>query len=1136
MAEFAYLSPLRLIDFYAFYGLSFLILATVVFLQPRSDRMLPFASELWLLGIFGTLHGIKEWLDAWTLLNRAENAGLHWLNACILVLSYLALFEFGRRLAMICAVSRPSEQPSCRAWLGLWVYLPLLGGVYATTSVADDAARGLSAGGRIFFGFSGGVLSGLSLVVRRGRVCGWPVLPETKPYFYVAAGALIVYAVGAGLVVEGDTAFPAWLPTTGSFFAVAGIPVHLLRGLCGVALTFALVIITRSANVAARKQEEAARAETAALTASLAERVRESTVSLEAANRRLLKEIEDRKLIEQDLREREADLRRAQSVAHVGSWHLDVTNNTLRGSAEMYRILGMSEALPLALEDFLTLVHSEDRAFVERSWQAALRGETYDVEYRIMVAGEVRWVRERAELDFDRNGRPVAGTGIVQDITQRKLAEDEVRHAKELIQLVVDSIPVYVALIDREQRYVLVNRGYEDWFQRSRGEIIGKRMPELMDPEVYEQAKPRVQAALSGEAVRYELLAKNPKGLPRWLDIQYVPRTDEKGTVSGFFALWHDITHRKHTEQRLRRVLERLRFSENRQRELARLAQQEQRRMGALLSAMSIGILLEDRQGIIEYVNPAFLRMWAIEESFEPVGRATRDVLEHSTHRFARPDHASKHVLRVLDTHEASERFELELYDGRVLAQISYPVTDDDGQTIGRLWIYEDITFERQTAKQLLDLAERDPLTGLFNRHRFQDQLERLITTSVRTGTKFCLIYFDLDEFKYINDTFGHKAGDTVLVRIAGEISTLVRHEETFARLGGDEFAILSTLTPNSDLNALPARIANAIAAIPFRFRGTHMRVTGSVGVAVFPDHGDNAEDLVAHADAAMYQAKGQGKNTWAIYDPTRDSSEAMMERLSWNQRIAESLQKDLFELHFQGVYSVGGGGLSHLEVLVRMQNPADPASLIMPGQFISMAEKSGQITEIDRWVLKRSIELLARNPSIPPLAVNISGRTFDDLSLPHFIRRQLKQNGVDPARLIIELTETAAVSDIQDAQRFIEAIHQAGCRVCLDDFGSGFSTFGYLKYLGVEVLKIDGLFIRDLPNNRDNQIFVKAMVDVARGLQKLTVAEYVEDAATLSMVRSLGVNLVQGYYLDCPVADHPALTEYTSVMETRSQ
>ncbi|HYE34723.1 EAL domain-containing protein [Methylocaldum sp.] len=1126
MADFTHIAPLRLIELYVFYGFSFLVLAVTVFLQPRSDRTLPFASELWLLGMFGFFHGIKEWLDAWMLLNRADTAGLRWLDASLLVASFLALFEFGRRLAMISPGFPSEKQPPRRSWLGTRIYFPLFAGLLALMGIADDNARGLSAGGRFCLGLTGGLISGAALVVNRDRMCGWLVLPELKFYFCAAAGALIVYGIFAGLVIEGDTAFPTWLPTADSFLALTGFPVYVFRAFCAFTLAVALAVITRSANIAARRREEAAKAETAALNANLAQRVRESTASLEAVNRKLQQEVEERKVIERGLRESEADLRRAQSVAHVGSWYLDVRNNSLRWSAETYRIFCIPETTPLALEDFWRLVYPDDRKFVESAWQAALRGESYDIEHRIVVADQVRWVRERAELEFDISGHPVAGIGIVQDITQRKQAEEELRHAKELVQLVVDSIPAYVSLIDRDQRYVLVNRSYEDWFHRARGEIVGKKICGLMGPETYEEIRSHVAAALSGESARYELQAKNQRGAQRWLDIQYLPRIDENGVASGFFELWFDITHRKHAEHRLRRVLERLRISEQRQRELAGLAQQEQRRMGALLSAMSIGILFEDKEGHIEYVNPAFLRMWAINESFHLVGRNTQDVLEHSTHRFARPDHASKYVLHVLDTHEISERFELDLYDGRVLTQISYPVTDNDGRTIGRLWIYEDITYERQTAQQLLYLAERDPLTGLFNRHRFQDQLERLIATSVRSGSKFCLLYFDLDEFKYINDTFGHKAGDTVLVRIAGEISTLVRYEETFARLGGDEFAILSTITPGSDFTALPGRIANAISTIPFRFRGTNMRVTASVGVAIFPDHGETAEDLVAHADAAMYQAKGQGKNTWAIYDSARDGSEAMMQRLSWNRRIAEALQRDSFELHFQGVYSVADGGLSHLEVLLRMRDLVDPECLIMPGQFISIAEKSGQITEIDHWVLKHSIELLARNPSIPPLAINISGRTFDDPSLPHFIRGQLQQNGVDPARLIIELTETAAVSDIQDAQRFIEAIHQAGCRVCLDDFGSGFSTFGYLKYLGVEVLKIDGLFIRDLPNNRDNQVFVKAMVDVARGLQKTTVAEYVEDAATLEMIRSLGVTLAQGYYLDRPAADHPALKE----------
>jgi len=454
---------------------------------------------------------------------------------------------------------------------------------------------------------------------------------------------------------------------------------------------------------------------------------------------------------------------------------------------------------------------------------------------------------------------------------------------------------------------------------------------------------------------------------------------------------------------------------------------------------------------------------------------------------------------------------------------------DSEDRLLGRLWLYEDITHERQTAQQLLYLAERDPLTGLCNRHSFQKHLEQKIATALRTGDQFAVIYFDLDEFKAINDTFGHRAGDMALVRTAGEITTQVRATEIFARLGGDEFAILSNVGTGHEVGALPTRIVDTISAIPFRFRGTNLRLTASVGIALFPEHGENVEELVAHADTAMYQAKNQGKNSWALYDPNRDSTEAMMQRLNWNSRIAQALEDELFELHFQGVYRTENNTLSHLEVLIRMHNPDDPDHPILPGQFIRLAEKSSQVLDIDRWMLKQSIALLGQRPDLPPLAVNISGRTFDDPALPQFIQRLLTEHNVNSQRLFIELTETAAVSDVQDAQRFIEAIQQIGCGVCLDDFGSGFSTFAYLKYLNVKVLKIDGLFVRDLPNNYDNQVFIRAIVEVARGLHKITVAECVEDAATFNMVRDLGVDLAQGYHLDRPTAEHPLMAVYST-------
>jgi diguanylate cyclase (GGDEF)-like protein len=564
--------------------------------------------------------------------------------------------------------------------------------------------------------------------------------------------------------------------------------------------------------------------------------------------------------------------------------------------------------------------------------------------------------------------------------------------------------------------------------------------------------------------------------------------------------------------------------SEETQRLSAAQTQQEHARMVSLLSAMSIGILFEDRGKRVLYHNPAFRRIWLIPDDVDLTGCETREVLRYSANVLARPDHFSRHILEVLATHEVSETFEIVMADGRVVTQISYPVRDPDGRFIGRLWIYEDVTRERQTAEQLIYLAERDSLSGLYNRHRFQEELGRMLVEAERHNRRGALLFFDLDEFKYINDNFGHRAGDAMLIRVAGEVGALVRRHEILARLGGDEFAVLVPDATEDSAARLAERIIRAVSQIPFRFEGQNLRLTTSLGIAMYPEHGANPEDLIAHADTAMYQAKEAGKNAWRVYRADLDSAREMLGRLTWQERIASALDQGLFQLHFQGVYHAADRRLSHLEALVRMRDEANPAEVIMPGHFIAVAEKTGQVVSIDRWVIQEAARRLAGAQDLPAIAVNISGRSIDDPLMPQFIADTLRAAGVAPQRLIVELTETAAVADLHDAQRFIEALHAAGSRVCLDDFGTGFASFAYLKYLRAEVLKIDGLFVRNLPNDHDNQVFVKSIVDVARGLRKQTIAEFVEDAETLELLRHFGVNMVQGYHLDMPRAVHPAL------------
>lgn len=624
---------------------------------------------------------------------------------------------------------------------------------------------------------------------------------------------------------------------------------------------------------------------------------------------------------------------------------------------------------------------------------------------------------------------------------------------------------------------------------------------------------------------RMEFLVQRKDGTLFWASAGWQSIYDRFGNYLGVRSSIYDITDRKQIELSLKNNITELEIAQAGQRHLLNLSLQEQARMRSLLNAMNLGILFETADKEIAYHNNAFKRIWLIEDYIDLTGKPTCDALTYSSNALARPNHYSKQLLNIEGTHgisEISNSLEITMADGRVITQICYPVRDTEDNSIGRLWVYEDITRERQTALQLLYLAERDSLTGLWNRRRFQDELNRVLKEVERRNTQCALLFFDLDEFKYVNDTFGHRAGDAMLIRIAGEIGSLVRSSEHFSRLGGDEFALLIPDANLPDVEALAERIIRAIALIPFRFEGRNLRLTVSIGIAFYPEHATDSEILIAHADAAMYQAKEAGKNAWRLYRPERDTSREMVNRLSWNERISNAIKDHQLCLHFQGIYDVQTSRLSHVEGLIRMLDENDKDQLIMPAHFIPIAEKSGKIYDIDCWVISEAISVLEENSQLPQIAVNISGRSVDEPSLPYFIASQLKKFNVHPSRLMFELTETAAVSDLRDAQRFIESLQVTGCQVCLDDFGTGFSSFTYLKHLKADILKIDGQFIRNLSSDHENQTFVRAILDVAHSLKKKTIAEFVEDRETLAMIKALGVDMVQGYYLGQPKSELP--------------
>jgi diguanylate cyclase (GGDEF)-like protein/PAS domain S-box-containing protein len=464
--------------------------------------------------------------------------------------------------------------------------------------------------------------------------------------------------------------------------------------------------------------------------------------------------------------------------------------------------------------------------------------------------------------------------------------------------------------------------------------------------------------------------------------------------------------------------------------------------------------------------------------------------------------------------HEA----QLQCYDGgsREISWVHTHLHGDGAASL--LSVGLDITERKQNELRLAFLADHDPLTGCFNRRRFHAELERMILDAQRSSLAGALLFLDLDRFKYLNDTSGHQAGDNLLLLVAYELRKLLESCDIIGRLGGDEFAIATLGTDERGAIALAERINRALSEISYPGLGINHRVTASIGIALFPGENLGVRDLLVNADIAMYQAKENGRTGWHLFSSAEKRKERMHEWIVWEERIKRALAHDGFELHFQPVMKIADRTVRHYEVLLRLRL-AD-GGLAYPGAFMEIAEHSGLIREIDTWVVRKSIaHLLSLPPARADLsyAINLSGVSMGDDNLLNELRRIFRETPLDPRRIIFEITETAAVADLSRAREFVNEIKTIGCAFALDDFGSGFASFFYLKQFPVDILKIDGSFIRNLADNRDDQIFVRAMVEIAKAYGKKTVAEFVENQATLKLLEEYGVDYAQGYFVGKP-------------------
>ena len=545
------------------------------------------------------------------------------------------------------------------------------------------------------------------------------------------------------------------------------------------------------------------------------------------------------------------------------------------------------------------------------------------------------------------------------------------------------------------------------------------------------------------------------------------------------------------------------------------------------LHSITDAVVTADAAGVVQYINPAAERLtgWSARDGDgRPLQEVIRLAHEISGETLPNPGLLclQSNLVQTTTRHAVLLRRD----GGKVAIEISAaPMRNSRGTVIGTVVAFQDVSHARRLTQQLSYQASHDALTDLFNRVKFEESLNELLAAAAAEPQEHALLYLDLDQFKIVNDTCGHIAGDELLRQIARAMQDGIRKGDLLARLGGDEFGILLRNCPLDQARQIAEKLLERIQAHRFAWQGKNFEIGASIGVAAIAGQNSSLAEVLSAADLACYAAKDTGRNRIHLY---READAVLAERsgeMHWVNLIVATLDDERFLLYRQPIRALaaaGAGARDHHEILLRMQAP--DGSIIPPDNFIPAAERYNLMPRIDRWVIRNAFAALAAGEFGAPgtgaehmIAINLSGMSLDDDQLPGFIRACADDYGISFTDICFEITETVAIRNLSKASRLINELHALGCRFALDDFGSGLSSFGYLKALPVDFLKIDGSFVKDLVADPIDRGMVEAIHQVGQIMKIRTIAEWVEDEATMAALTEIGVDFAQGYHIGRP-------------------
>lgn len=810
------------------------------------------------------------------------------------------------------------------------------------------------------------------------------------------------------------------------------------------------------------------------------------------------------KRMENQLRAREHQLRTFLNGSTAMIWWMDSNGHPLTFNKSWHEFAGESVEQALHTKWSGQDIHPDDRVRCLDTYKRCLSEHMpFHQEYRrLNKSGEYRWLHESGMPQFSEGKHYQGYIGTSVDITVRKELEYKLRENEERHKDFFESSADLNQVTNRDGRFIYVNPAWKETLGYSDREIEQMTVFDILHPDSKQHCLQLFQRVLQGEEfdnieLKFVAKAGNVIFVEGNTSCRFIDGVPE--ATRGSFR---DITSRKQAEERL---------------------YEEKQRLQVTLKSIGDAVITTDVRGVIEYLNPVAEKLtgWLLSKAIGlPISKVLHIINEDSRKPCQNP--VTKCLKEGIVVGLGTHRLLIDRYGAEHLIQNSAaPIRNQAGNLLGAIMVFSDVTEKHRLAQQIAYHASHDALTELVNRREFEKRLDRTLTNAQKESKEHVLCYLDLDQFKVVNDTCGHVAGDELLRQIATLLRKQIRARDTLGRLGGDEFGILMEHCTLERAKHVADKLRQAVANFRFSWEDKIFNIAVSLGIVAITKTEQNSKDLLIKADTACYAAKRAGRNRTHVYQEDDIELAKQQGEMQWVSRINHALENNLFCLYCQPIKDLKKPKNLCYELLIRMLDKGD--ELISPGAFLPAAERYGLVTKIDCWVIQTAFRWLSSHPQhlerLHQCSINLSGYSLGSQEVLAFILKQFDESKIPKYKICLEVTETAAIRNLPSASQFIETLRNEGCQFALDDFGSGLASFAYLKTLPVDYLKIDGTFVKNILTDSTDLAMVKAINEIGHVMGKQTIAEFAENGEILNSLTKMGVDFAQGYGIQRPQA-----------------